>query len=135
MSVDLYTHAVADSFRLAKSKRLVAPSDETYNVIHIPRYALVMDVWVLVTSQYVGGGQVSVGWRGNKQTAQGAGFISTDIFLPSVIGLKRAIHDTVVSNEGKYFGDASGAITVTVVNGVATTKGTFIVFATWSIVT
>lgn len=135
MSTDLYTNSFADNFRLARSKTLNAVSDDTYNIIRIPKFAFVTDVWLLITTAYVGGvPSITVGWIGNGETAQAAGFLSNEIAKPTVAGLKRAQHDTLVSFEGKYFSGGTGTITVTVAAGGATTEGVFQVFATYSVI-
>jgi hypothetical protein len=48
MATDFYTNAFADNYRLAKSRIIVSPSTATYNVIRIPKYAFVSDVWIQV---------------------------------------------------------------------------------------
>jgi len=127
MAKDFYSHYLADRVMFARSKVLAAPDDDTYNLIHIPRNAFITDVWVQILTAYVGGvPQITVGWSGNKETAVIDGFMSNDVVAPKTLGLKRAQRDTLVSFPGKYFFSSSGAITVTVIAGAATTEGTFI---------
>jgi hypothetical protein len=135
MSTDFYSHALADNFRLVKSKRIIAPADGTYNLIHIPRNAFVMDVWALVTTAYVGGSPtVTIGWIGNGETASPAGFMDDTIFACKTLGLKRSEKDTAVDSSGKYFSAASGALTITVVNSTSTVQGVFYVFCSYSVI-
>ena len=134
MAKDFYSHYLTDRFMLARSKVLIAPNDDTYNLIHIPKNAFISDVWLQVISAYVGGApQVTVGWSGNKETAVIDGFLSNDIAAPKVLGLKRAQRDTLVSFPGKYFQSSSGAITVTVIAGGATTEGTFAIACQYAV--
>lgn len=135
MATDFYTNAFADNMRLAKSRSVISPADGTYNLIRIPKFAFVTDVWLLVgTAANVAPTTCTVGWQGNGETAQTAGFISTDIADAAVTGLKRAMKDTLVSFPGKYFSAASGAITFTYAAGSATTKGIYWVFAQYIVV-
>ena len=135
MATDLYTNSFADNFRLARSKTLNAVNDDTYNIIRIPKHAFVMDVWLLITTAYSAGSPIiTIGWAGNGETAVPAGFMSNEVALPTVAGLKRAQHDTKVSFEGKYFNSGPGIITVTVDDGGVTTEGIFVVFAVYSVI-
>jgi hypothetical protein len=134
-NTDFYGHAMAEHFRLWKSKRLSAPADGTYNVIRVPKNALVMDVWLNVTTAFVGGTpSLTVGWIGNGETANPAGFMDEVIAACKTTGLKRAAKDTAVSSPGKYFSSAGGAITVTVVNSTATVQGIFRVYCTYAVI-
>jgi len=75
---------------------------------------------------------VTVGWKGNSETAQVAGFMSDTVVNAGVVGLKRAQHDTLVSFEGKYFDAASGALTITL--GTTLSAGEIIIFAQYHII-
>lgn len=131
MATDNYTHKFADNYRVAMSKTILTPAADTHNLIRIPRYALLMDVWLLVSA--VGSSKtVSLGWSGNGESAQAAGFMSYDIADVTVLGLKRAMRDTLIAFEGKYFGTAGGTVTMTV--GTTQTTGNFIVFCVYSII-
>jgi hypothetical protein len=128
---DYYTHKQADNYRVTMSKTILTPTAATYNIIRIPRYALLMDVWLLVN--VVGSSNaVSLGWAGNGETAQTAGFMSYDIADVLTLGLKRAMRDTLIAFEGKYFDYAGGIITIT--GGTTQTTGNFIAFCTYSII-
>lgn len=134
MATDFYTNAFADNVRLAKSRSLITPAAATYNVIRIPKFAFVTDVWLLVgTAANAAPTTCQVGWSGNGETAVAAGFLSTDISDATVAGLKRAMRDTLVSFPGKYFSGGSGAITFTYNPGAATT-GIFWIFAQYIVV-
>ena len=60
--------------------------------------------------------------------------MSLDIADPTVLGLKVAMKDTLVSFPGKYFSTASGLITFTFEAGSATTLGTFRIYADYTVI-
>jgi len=135
MATDFYTNAFADNLRLAKSKLLISPSDGTYNIIRIPKYAFVKALWLQVTvAANVEPTTCTVGWLGNGETAVTNGFITTDIANPTVVGLKRAQSDTLVTFDGKYFGTSNGIVTFTFAAGAATTLGTYRVFCDYTLI-
>ena len=121
----------ADNYRLARSHTILTPAAETYWLIKIPRLAMITDVWLHVPT--AGSSKtVSIGWAGNGETAQPAGFLSANIADVLQIGMKRAKSDTLVSFEGKWFDSASGLITMTV--GTTQTTGKFIVFVEYTVI-
>jgi hypothetical protein len=131
MTTDIISVKAADNYRIGKSRTILTPSADTYWLYRFPRYTLVTDVWLYVP---VAGDSktVSIGWVGNGEVAQAAGFLSVDIADVTVIGMKRAQKDTLVAFEGKYFDDAGGLLSMT----VGTTQGTgeFHVFVQYSII-
>ena len=127
-----YTHAFADNIRLAKSHVLKgAVTADTYDLIRFDRYTFVSDVWAWISTA-CSAVDVTVGWKGNSETAQVAGFMSDTVVNAGVVGLKRAQHDTLVSFEGKYFDAASGALTITL--GTTWSAGEIIIFAQYHII-
>ena len=130
---DKISYTQSNQFFTAKSKTFVSPNDGSYAVFSFPRYTLVSQVFVLITTAYAGGTPVlSVGWSGNTETAVADGFLSNDIFDPTATGLKLSTKDTLTSNQGKYFNLGSGLLTLTVAAGGATTEGTFVILANYS---
>ena len=130
-----FSHKLADNYMLAMSGLLVEPDDDTYDVIRIPKWGFVENVWLEITTAYIAGTPtITIGWKGNGETAQAAGFMSTDIAKPFELGLKKAQQDNLLSFPGKYFSGGSGAITVTVAAGAATTEGQFRVIAGYSVI-
>jgi hypothetical protein len=128
---DMYTQRFADNIRFAKSRTILTPSAGTLNLIRLPKNAFVKRVWLLVT--VVGSSDtVSIGWIGNGEAAQAAGFLSNDIAKVSVLGMKESIKDTLVSNASKYFNSASGSLTMTI--GTTQTTGSFIAFCEYSVI-
>jgi hypothetical protein len=130
---DLYTHAFSDNIRLAKSKRLIAPADATYNIIRIPQFAFVKQVWLWISTAYAGGAPVvTIGFMGNGEVADVDGFMTNIECDPSITGVKTSLGGTAVWADGKYFDSAGGAITYTTTLG--TTAGTVTVFADYTVV-
>jgi hypothetical protein len=113
-NTDAYTSKASDSFRMEASKLMLAPADGTYNLIKIPKFALVTDCWIQIVTAFTLLSSVTIGWFGNGETANTTGFISNDIADPTNVGLKRAFNIAAGVFPGKYFSDASGAITATV---------------------
>lgn len=135
-NIDLYSTAAADNTRLARSKTWNGLADGTYNLIRIPRYAFVSDVWLRISTAFAGTGlpTITVGWLGNGETESPAGFMSNDIAKPLEVGLKRAQTDTLVSFPGKWFNSGPGVITVTVDDDGCATKAVFIVLANYTVI-
>lgn len=131
MTTDIISVKAADNYRIGKSRTILTPSADTYWLYKFPRYTLVTDVWLYVP---VAGSSdtVSIGWVGNGEVAQAAGFLDTDVANVMVTGMKRAQHSTMVAFEGKYFDDAGGLLTMTV--GTAQTTGEFHVFVQYTII-
>lgn len=135
MSTERFGNRYSDRFMLGASRIMVAPDDATYAVIQIPKYAFITDVWLNIRTAYVAGSPVlTVGFEGNGETANTAFFITNDIADPFVAGIKRSVEDTLTSKPSKYFSGGSGAITVTVAAGGASTEGTFEVFAQYVVI-
>jgi hypothetical protein len=75
---------------------------------------------------------ISIGWLGNTETAQPAGFMSSDLVKAGVAGYKFALGDTLVSAGQKYFDKGTGSITATI--GTALTAGKVFVFCQYSVI-
>ena len=130
---DKFSHKLADNYMLAMSGLFIIPTAATYDIIRVPKWGFVEDVWLEVTVACTSGATISVGWKGNGETAQVAGFMSTSITKPLEIGLKRAQRDNLLSFPGKYFSSGSGAVTITVA-GTTLVVGQFRVFARYSVI-
>lgn len=129
------TNALSDKVFMARSLLFTEPDDGTYAIIQIPNKAFISDVWLNITTAYVAGTpSLTIGWMGNGETAQTAGFMSNDIAKPMEVGLKRAQHDTLLAWEGKYFNAGTGAVTITVAANSATTEGVFQVFVQYTVI-
>ncbi len=129
---DKLSFKASDNYRMMKTQTFNTPSAATYNCIRIPKFAFVASVFLNITTACAGTNPtVSVGWLGNGETAQAAGFISTNIAECTIAGLKAATHDTNVSWEGKYFEDAGGMLTITCAGTF--TAGVFVGFIEYTI--
>lgn len=132
-NIDAYTNKASDAFRLEASKLMLAPADGTYNLIKVPRYALVTDVWVQIVTAFTVDASIIVGYIGNGEVANDDGFITNNVADPLNVGMKRAFNTTTSTFPGKFFSDAAGAITATVLdNGGAV--GDFRVFVQFIVI-
>ena len=132
-NTDAYSSKVSDAVRLEASKLMLAPADATYNLIKIPKFAFVTDVWIQIVTAFTVNASITVGWLGNTETAVPAGFIINTIADPTVVGMKRAFNTGLSTFPGKWFKLGSGAITATVLdNGGAV--GDFRVFAQFTVI-
>lgn len=129
MATDRFSQAMSDSVYCARSVTLVNPSDDTYNLIAFPKMAFIKQVALFVVTKTDGTTtSLTVGWAGNGETAQAAGFISNDIADVKTVGMKWSIADTLVSNRGKWFNSGPGMVTLTFAKGDASSVyGTYIV--------
>ena len=124
----------SDNFRLARSVKLIAPADETYCLIDIPQFAFVADVWLYKATAYGdAGATLSVGFIGNGEVADPDGFIDATLCDADAAGMVRAVGDAQPGSQGKWFNDASGAITATCDDN-AGTVGTFFLMALYSVI-
>lgn len=132
-NTDAYTHKASDAVRLEASKLMLAPTDGTYNLISIPRYAFVTDCWVQIVVAFTVNASVEVGWFGNGEVAVTNGFITNDISDPTVVGMKRAFNIALTTFPGKYFSTVGGAVTCTVADN-AGAVGNFRVFVQFTVI-
>lgn len=130
-----HTHAKsADDPRLFNSVRLIDPDDDTYSLIQIPKWAFIVDVWLhKLLAATAAGALVSVGFTGNGETADTDAFIDSILGEADALGVVRAIHDGQPASRGKWFNDASGAITLTCDDNGGT-GGTFMVTALYYVI-
>jgi len=130
--VDFYRNKLADNYKLALSGLFNGPTAAVYDIIRIPRWALVDDVWLNITTACTAGATITIGWKGNQATAAPSGFMSNDIAKPQDIGMKRAQRDNLLSFPGMYFNAGSGTVTITLVGTF--TAGIFQVFVGYSVI-
>ena len=132
---DRFSNKLADNRMMAMSGLFIAPNDAVYDIIRVPHWAFVSNVWLEITTAYIAGvPSIIIGWKGNKETAIPAGFMSNAIAKPKELGLKIAQKDNLTAFPGKYFGAGSGAITVTIAAGGATTEGNFRIFCEYTVI-
>jgi len=129
------THERAsDNFRFKRSVKLIAPADEGYCLIRIPQFSHVIGVWLHKTVAFSDAGALlSVGFIGNGETADPDAFIDTILGEASSVGVVNAIQDGQPASRGKWFNDASGAITATCDDNGGT-AGTFFVAVCYSVI-
>ena len=113
MATDFYSGKLSDNLYFAASKILTGKSDGTYNLIRIPKYAFVTNVWLKVTTVFAGGiPTMTVGHIGNGEAAAAAAFMTDTEAAPTVAGVKAAT--SLATFFGKYFSGGVGAITCTI---------------------
>lgn len=132
-NIDAYTNKASDAFRLEASKLMLAPDDGTYNLIKIPKFAFVSDVWVQVVTAFTVDASIVIGWAGNGEDAVTNGFITEEISDPTTVGMKRAFNTTLTTFPGKYFSSAGGMVTATVADNSGAV-GDFRVFVQFTII-
>lgn len=134
--MDYYAHAAADNIRLAKSKLILAPADGTHNIIRIPRFAFLIDVFFNLITPYSGTstGAVTVGFCGNGVSADVDGILVDSAISSEATGMSRMVSGSAAASEGYWFKDASGAITLTVSVGDSSNAITCEAFAFFSVI-
>jgi len=133
--VDFYTNQAADNFRLARSRTFVEPADGTYNILRIPKYTFVLEVFLNLKQACSGGSpSITIGFVGNKETADPDAFLTNTEAAPGSTGLKTSKGGTAAWADGKYFDGGSGAITLTFAAGGATARFIGNVFVMYSVV-
>lgn len=113
----------ADNVRLMRSRPLLELADGTYNLIRLPRYAFVDQIWFWVTQAYAGGatGTATIGFTGNGETADPDGFMDATATGAEATGMKVMTADGQPGSLGKWFSAASGMVTITLSDGTHTT--------------
>jgi len=121
--VDFLGRIAADSPRLARSKSLVGKADAVYNIIALPKFTFVVDVFINITTAYgpIGDATATIGFTGNGETADPDGFMTTNDVLPGVAGLKSMRGGAGAWAKGKWFNSASGQLTITLAKNSGTT--------------
>lgn len=122
-NIDFLSYAACDNVRLARSKTLYNLADGTYNLIQLPKFAFVDQVWFYVSTAYAGGsgGSATIGWTGNATTANTAGFMNTTVAGARAAGVKIMTSDTEAGSKGKWFNNGSGCVTITLAASTDTT--------------
>jgi len=134
MAKNFFTHAFADNIRLAKSRTLIAPAVDTYNLIRLPKRAFLKQVWLYVkTATTAGGTTMTIGFVGNEEAADPDAFLTDTECDPQTAGMKTSLGGSAAWAAGKYFDKGGGMITLTVGSANATAfEG--IVFASYVVI-
>jgi hypothetical protein len=134
-NIDFQSFSASDNFRLARSKTLYDLADGTYNIIQVPKFAFIDQLWFIVTTAYAGGadGSATIGYTGNATTAVAAGFMAAGTTLARAAGTKIMTADTAAGSKGKWFSDGSGCVTITLAASTDTTALRGYVFVRYSV--
>jgi hypothetical protein len=113
--------AETDQLRLVKSVALLDAADDTYFLARIPQFAFVSNIVVQLISPYGTTSTMTVGFSGNKETADPDAFLLNVNIDPdgSILTRSMLVNGTGVNSGGKWFDQASGAITLTLAKGNA----------------
>jgi len=132
---DFQSFAASDNFRLAKSKSLYELADGTYNLILLPKFAFVSELWFYVVQAYAGGtnGSATIGFTGNGETADPDGFMDAAACGARATGYKLMSDDAQPGSKGKWFNAASGFVTITLDDSTDTTLLRGFVFVQYSV--
>ena len=107
--INVLANRAADNFRIMRSGKITIDADDTYAVVKVPKKAFVVAVWLEILTAFddqSSDGSLTVGFSGNGEVADVDYFMADAVTLPLVVGMKEV-------TKGKWFGDASGLITVT----------------------
>ena len=133
---DVYTNAFSDNIRIAKSKAFTEPDDGTYNWLRLPRWTLLLEVKVWITTAYGDvAATMTVGFANYGAVSDDAdAFMKTAECDPDAAGMKSSLDDATGDYAaGYYFSDAPASLTVTVDDN-AGTVGSFHLFAVYSVI-
>ena len=124
---DYAKRTMSDINWLCKSKTVTTPGDDTHDLCRIPANSMVTAIIVEKTTAYTDvGSVVTLGFKGNGETADVDAFMSSTIFAPAEVGTVSTLQGAVKNSGGKYF-EKGGMVTVTSDDN-AGTAGTFIVY-------
>ena len=134
-NIDKISYSASDNFRLARSKTLYDLADGTYNLIQLPKFAFVDQVWFYISQAYAGGaaGAATIGWTGNATTADPDGFMDATQAGARATGMKVMTGDTQPGSQGKWFDSGSGCVTITLAKSTDTTLLRGFVFVRFSV--
>ncbi len=134
--MDYFAQASSDNIRLAKSRYILAPDDGTHNVIRMPRFAFLIDVFFQLITPYSGAssGLITLGLIGNGAVAD-PDAVLVDVYIGSeTAGMSRMSGGSAVAAEGYWFDDASGVVTLTSTLGNSSATIACQVFAFYTII-
>ena len=133
---DFISTNLSDHSMMARSKRLLNKASGVYNLIRIPRFAFITELFVRVDTAMSGGtansGSLLVGWSGNAGTADPDGFIDS-VADVEVAGMYNMSLDGCPGSRGKWFDDGSGMLTATIDTGDHTTLLDAYIFISYTV--
>lgn len=130
MAINVLSSRAADNFRIMRSGKITLSADDTYQVIKLPKKAFVVGVWLEILTAFddqTTDGTITVGFSGNGETADPDYFMDNTAAAPLVTGMKEV-------TKGKWFGDASGLITVTATDNDSTVDPIIRVWVLYSVI-
>ena len=128
--VNALASRAADNFRMMRSGKVTLSADDSYAVVKVPKKAFVVGVWLEIITAFddkTTDGTITVGFSGNGETADPDYFIDNTAAAPLVVGMKEV-------TKGKWFGDASGLITLTVADNDSTVDPIVRVWVLYSVI-
>lgn len=131
--INVLANRAADNFRLMRSGKITLSADETYAAVKVPKKAFVVGVWLEVLTAFDAvdeletDGSLTVGFTGNSEVADPDYFMADAVAIPTATGMKEV-------TKGKWFGDASGLITLTSVANDAAVAPVVRVWVLYSVI-
>ena len=128
--VNALASRAADNFRMMRSGKIALSADDTYAVVKVPKKAFVVGVWLEILTAFddqTTDGTITVGFSGNDETADPDYFMDNTAAAPLAVGMKEV-------TKGKWFGDASGLITLTVADNDSTVDPIVRVWVLYSVI-
>jgi hypothetical protein len=128
-------HSEADNMRFVKSVALLDAASDTYFLARVPWYAFVTNVIVQLISPYGLTSVMTVGFAGNKETADPDAFLlNADIDPDGSVLTRSSLAGTGVNKGGKWFDQASGVITLTLTKGDAAATASARLFVEYKLI-
>ena len=130
MAINALGSRSADNIRMMRSGKVTLSADDTYHVLKLPKKAFVVGVWLEIITAFddqTTDGTITVGFSGNGETADADYFMDNTAAAPLVTGMKEV-------TKGKWFGDASGLITVTANDNDSTVDPVIRVWVLYSVI-
>lgn len=130
MAINALGSRSADNIRMMRSGKVTLSADDTYHVLKLPKKAFVVGVWLEIITAFddqTTDGTITVGFSGNGETADADYFMDNTAAAPLVTGMKEV-------TKGKWFGDASGLITVTANDNDSTVNPVIRVWVLYSVI-
>ena len=128
--INALSSRTADNFRMMRSGKVTLSADDSYAVVKVPKKAFVVGVWLEIITAFddqTTDGTITVGFSGNGETADPDYFMDNTAAAPLVVGMKEV-------TKGKWFGDASGLITLTVADNDSTVDPIVRVWVLYSVI-
>lgn len=128
--INALSSRTADNFRMMRSGKVTLTADDSYAVVKVPKKAFVVGVWLEIITAFddkTTDGTITVGFSGNGETADPDYFMDNTAAAPLVVGMKEV-------TKGKWFGDASGLITLTVADNDSTVDPIVRVWVLYSVI-